>query len=548
MVDCFSRLVTATRETGTPRLVCVRSMEYDCVSQWIEERATVRDMLKAMFDDEERQAAAVLGESADLSLKEKVAELFEELPDPLLSADDVAELLGSGTTTTACAQVLDDLRAEGYLESDDKTQRALDPADIVLYRKADVPFLRLVLTATESRIAEDESRFQLTCNGRLIRSIARIDRLDAIQGTGQQRAEIKRHVQAIAEGIKAGTPIPNPVLLVLLEEKTYVDEEDAEDDEGAPESFAVIRPLQEWLEVDDPTTATPDDVAQRMRLVEIDIPFRHAAFDQEKCALLVDGQQRTAALAMVPVEERPIVDLSVALMVEDAPSAGKVFTVANTTQKIATDFSRALLATMPDAPDYLKDEQTIAGACRILALGDPSSPFNDIVKYPGVKAKPTHVVAYNTLFHVVTAFDNASLVSGNDPDQLAELVRRAYTTVRETWPGAWGLRVTAETRLMHGASLRALASVLILKAQEKRAGRELLSDEVWEEVRETISGLVPRVAWTTEDAHSGTQTARTTFERRITEVQNTSQDIQKLGKFLMAEANRADEEARQAVA
>jgi hypothetical protein len=101
---------------------------------------------------------------------------------------------------------------------------------------------------------------------------------------------------------------------------------------------------------------------------------------------------------------------------------------------------------------------------------------------------------------------------------------------------------------MHGASLRALASVLILKAQEKRSGRDLLSDDVWGDVKETIAGLVPRVAWTTDDAVAGTTTARATFERRIQEVQNTSQDIQKLGKFLMAEANRADAEAQQPVA
>jgi hypothetical protein len=115
------------------------------------------DTLKAMFDADERQAAAVIGESADLSLNEKVRELFAQLTDPLLAADDVADLLGSGVTTASVTSVVDELEEEGFLESDTKTQRALDPADIKLYRLADTPFARLVLTAVESRIAEAEA-------------------------------------------------------------------------------------------------------------------------------------------------------------------------------------------------------------------------------------------------------------------------------------------------------------------------------------------------------------------------------------------------------
>jgi DGQHR domain-containing protein len=501
-------------------------------------------MLKAMFDSDELQAAAVLGESSDLSLKQKISELFDALTDPLLSADDVGELLGSGIGEGSSEPVLEELCNEGYLERDDKTQRALDPADITLYRRADVPFARLVLTAVESRIAEDHSRFQFTCNGRLIRSLARIDRLDAIQGSGNQRNEIKRHVEAIAKGIAAGTSIPNPILLVLLEEKTYFEEDDDDNGEGAPESFAVVRPLQEWIEVDDPTTSAVE-VAQRMRLVEVDIPFRHAAFDAEKCALLVDGQQRTAALSQVPIEDRPIVDMSVSLMIANQDDAAHVFTVANTTQKIATDFSRALLAAMPEAPDYLKNEQTIAAASRLLALVDDGSPFKDIVRYPGVRARPTHVVAYNTLFHVVTAFDNQALVEGSE--QLAEVVKRAFSTVSATWPEAWGVKVTIDARLMHGASLRALSALLIAKLQEKRGELDLFSDQVWEDVHASISRLAPIVAWTTADALAGTKTAKDNFEKKIQLTQNTSQDIQRLSRYLLAESNRADDEARQAV-
>jgi hypothetical protein len=64
---------------------------------------------------------------------------------------------------------------------------------------------------------------------------------------------------------------------------------------------------------------------QSIRSVEIDFPFRPAAFDDEKAALLVDGQQRTAALSMVDIEKVPAVALSVMAVIADADEAKRVF-------------------------------------------------------------------------------------------------------------------------------------------------------------------------------------------------------------------------------
>ena len=97
----------------------------------------------------------------------------------------------------------------------------------------------------------------------------------------------------------------------------------------------------------------PEEAVQQLRLVEIDFPFRRAAFDEEKTALLVDGQQRTAALAQVSIDSRPQVDLSVNAVITGIDAAKVVFGVAINTlltrkcgQNVATDGSsgRALHA------------------------------------------------------------------------------------------------------------------------------------------------------------------------------------------------------------
>lgn len=496
--------------------------------------------LVAMFADEERQAAAAIGESGDLSVDDKVAELFRTLDDPLLSATDIKELLGATVADAEVDNALLNLTTTGTLEHSVHTQRPFDPQGVQLFRLAEVPPQRVTFVGIESSLRDGTSRFQFTCDGRLLRSFARIDRLDAFSGEGQQRAEIKKHVQEIAKGITGGTQVPNSVLLVFVEELTRTEPE--EEDEELGGLFVFVRPKSDWVEVPSPTGGPS---VQRFRFVEIDIPFRRAAFDGEKPALLVDGQQRTAALALVSVDEVPAFDLSVNAVVADETDAKRVFQIANSTVKIATDFSLALLASMDEAPGYLKSEKIRAGAVRKLALADPDSPFHNLVRYPGAKV-PGAVVAYNSLFHVAGIFE-ASGLPVDDAQVLSELIKRGFNIVKEVWPDAWGKRPT-ESKLMHGAGLRALASVLTLKLEVAHSnGRDLASEDVWSEIRASIERLAAVVPWTEAAAAAGPRTATDNWKKEIQNRQNTSQDISGLTTFLKRLSTKLDEAAREQV-
>jgi hypothetical protein len=95
----------------------------------------------------------------------------------------------------------------------------------------------------------------------------------------------------------------------MLGEATAVVEEDEDvEAEGGPMSFVKIRPYTEvpdWIEAQH-----GDETVQQVRLVLIEIPYRRAAFDDEKSILLVDGQQRTAALALVSVQDHPSIEMA----------------------------------------------------------------------------------------------------------------------------------------------------------------------------------------------------------------------------------------------
>ena len=482
----------------------------------------MNDYLKSALRNEEIELATAIGDNGD-SLESRVEKLFHELPDLLLSSTDVADLLRTAHTDELIATLVS-LTTVGTLEKSESTQRPKDEDGVVLYRRAGVPVKRLKLLATENELGDGTSRYQFTCDGRLLRSIARIDRLDALSGDGQQRDEIKDHVAKIAEGIRGGTQVPNSVLLVLQEELTSINEDPSEDQQ--PESFIRVRPLQPWVEVPHPESA--HQAAQKTRIVELDFPFRAAAFDEEKAALLVDGQQRTAGLAFVDIEAVPSFFLSVNAVIADAEEAKNVFHVANSTVKISTQFSRALTATMENAPGYLKDEQLVAQAVRDLALHNESSPFKDQVAYPGVKKKGNKPpVAFNSLVQVVTTF-NQSGVPVNDAKQLASVVGRAFSIVKNTWPSAWGLR-PEKSRLMHGLGLRALAALLAQKLEQRCSAEDFdgdfLSDDTWKPIETSIERLKDHFVWTDADAANASKGAAKLYREETAKRQNTSQDI-----------------------
>lgn len=503
----------------------------------------MKNTLKCTFTSADIELAAAIGQQA-MELKEKIHTLFKKLPDPLLSADEVRELLAERDRDSV-VKVLGALVDELIIEESKTTTRPLDPAGIALYRLGGQPVARLKLTGIESRLDNGKSLIQFTCDGRLIRSIARVDRLDALSGTGNQRNEIRSHVEAIAKGIESGTQVPNAILLVILGD--YVSGPEEED---APAAYVRLKPLGDFIRVQSPV----DDslLVQEYRPVQLDFPMRRAAFDEEKSALLVDGQQRTAALALVDIDKVPSFSLSVNAEIASAEEAKQVFMVANSTAKIETQFSRALLAEMGDAPSYLSSERPIVLAAKELALTDPESPFHGLVAYPNAKFAKRPPIAYNSMYQVLSVFNDSIVLPKNEGDRermLAFVVKSAFLLVKKYWGSAWGVKPT-ESRLMHGVGLRAMAGVIEAKLETLYARHDgkLDSEALWVEMDASLKRLQPHIVWRLIDTQGALKGTEKLYTEEITARQNTSQDIAALTKTLRRLSLEMDTNAEKAMA
>ncbi|MBP2305993.1 DGQHR domain-containing protein [Azospirillum melinis] len=499
----------------------------------------MNENLKAWYTKEQLELAASIS-LGDKPIVDKIKELFEGLGDPLLAKEEVSQLLGINIQQQDLEEALASLVHSGALERSKITNRPLDSDGTILYRLKDFPWSELTILATEAELSDKTKRYQFTCDGRLIRSFAKVDRLDALSGQGNQRAEIERHVRQISEGITDGVQIPNSILIVFSADHFADDDTDQ-----PPASFIKMRPLSDVIETAHPSAN--GSVAQRLRTVEIKIPYRAAAFDDEKNCLLVDGQQRTAALSLVDVDSVPEYYLSVNAVVADPDEAKRIFQVANSTVKISTEFSRALLATMEEAPGYLRKERTKAIAVKHLSIDDNDSPFFGLAQHPGVKSDKRPPIAFNSLFQVVSIFAESALPVDEDATKLAEVISKSFQIVRSVWKESWGLRPN-QSRLMHGAGLRSVSSLLVnhLEANYKIYEYDLTKQAVWDDLRASLNRLATRIQWTPEQALNGTAVQKKTYLEEIANRQNTNQDIAALTALLLKESTHLDKEASKA--
>src|SRR5262249_12897638 len=152
---------------------------------------------------------------------------------------------------------------------------------------------------------------------------------------------------------------------------------------------------------------------------------------------------------------------------------------------------------------YLRNEQIKARACKLIALDNVTSPFKDLVRYPGVRRVPTQIIAYNSIFQVVSSFAESGLAELDDnSDVLATTVEKFFTIVKDTWPEAWNKKPSV-SRLMHGAGLRSTATLgeELLRSAYRRFGS--MSEEAWKDVRGSVERLRSTVLWENTSALAG---------------------------------------------
>jgi DGQHR domain-containing protein len=346
-----------------------------------------------------------------------------------------------------------------------------------------------------------------------IADISRVSRDQAGDLIGYQRPEVKKHVQNIVDYLNGGNGrvlFPNTIILALSSTSRFV---------------GVRGPRVDVHEVGDAGT--------------IEIPIPRAG--QAKPAWIVDGQQRALALSRAKWKDIPI-PVS-AFVADDIKTQREQFLLVNSAKPLPRGLLSELLPQVSSAlPPNLATRRVPAALCELLNR-EEASPFRGLIRRSSNEGpqKRGTVVSDTSIIQVLQEsytspagclFAYRNLATGEtDFERVLRLLIVYWSTVRDTFPGAWGQAPQA-SRLMHSVGLRAMGRLM-----DRIMGSLNVDDpKLAERVRRELAPLKGRCHWTsgTWDELGGI---------RWNELQNIPAHIRLLSNHVLRLALRPGERA-----
>ncbi|WP_435246663.1 DGQHR domain-containing protein DpdB [Streptomyces sp. NRRL F-5630] len=308
----------------------------------------------------------------------------------------------------------------------------------------------------------------------LVADVARISRDEAGKLLGYQRPEKKQHVKQILEYLDGDEVLfPNGLILALPSSVRF---------RGS-------------------RGPNPSDGLATIGMLEIPLPESREA---PRPALIVDGQQRSLALARTRNAKLPI---TVAGFVsEDLHVQREQFLRVNTVSPLPSDLVSELLPEVnTQLPTKLSSRKLPAILVNALSQ-DADSPFKGLIKQASTTAsrKSETVVKDNSLLQAITAslspsgvlFPYKDLSSGTiDTSTIRKILVVYWTAVRNTFPDAWGISPN-KSRLMHGVGIRSMGQLMDRVMERVMFEVDINSDEAYSKVMAELALVEPYCRWT----------------------------------------------------
>jgi DGQHR domain-containing protein len=338
--------------------------------------------------------------------------------------------------------------------------------------------------------------YQFVVEGKALLDFAAVSRIRRAEGEleGYQRPGIQSHIAAIAEYVaKADALLPNSVVLAF-------------------DPVVTFAPLSRSLK--------GQRGGGRCGLLTIPV----AAEDEAKAAWVVDGQQRSMALAEAAREDFAV---SVVGFVSDDPSLQRdQFILVNSTRPLPKGLIYELLPVAGEHLPAALERRRLPSLVAQRLNADADSPFRGLVRMP---TNPDGVVQDNTLMKAVeNSLSDGALFDfkprGGEPDLegMLALLKDYWSAVSHVFKDAWGLP-PRKSRLMHGAGLVALSFTMDNicarhRGRAKPTHREFVND---------LLPLAPFCRWTEGEWDFGGG-----VRRRWNDIENTGPGLRLITDYL----------------
>ena len=361
----------------------------------------------------------------------------------------------------------------------------------------------LIVPAIEIIQGRGRKVFAFPVDGKLLprfASVTRIARTDTEGVTGYQRPEVLSHISQIRKYLESDDPmLPNAIVVAFDRSVSF-----------KPVSAAVS--------------------AQHGRLGALHIPIPLEG--QATPGLIVDGQQRSAALREAELERFPV--FVVGFIAEDEAEQREQFLLVNSTKPLPKGLLYELLpsidAPLPEALARRRFPATVLERLN----HDDDSPLYGMVSTP---TSPKGIVKDNSILRMIenSLSDGALFRFRNangqecDLEAILKLLKAYWQAVSQVFPKAWGLP-PKRSRLMHGAGVVSMGFVMDAIADRHRRVR---TPTVQQFVRD-LNAIAPDCRWTDGywDFGRGNHV-------KWCDLQNTTRHIQLLTDYLLSRYRRS---------
>lgn len=326
-----------------------------------------------------------------------------------------------------------------------------------------------------------------------IADISRVERDEADALKGFQRPEIRNHVKGIADYLSQGKVLfPNAIILAM-----------------APEvRFSASRGTKPTGDVGIATAGT------------LTIPIYN---EGERVAWIVDGQQRSLALAQATNKAVPVP--VVAFISDDLEVQREQFILVNKAKPLPVRLINELLPETRgiSLPRELASRKIPSELCNLLNR-DLNSPFFKLIKRVSDKGGTTSVITDTAVVTMIKNSINNPLGAlapykatgreGADVESMYKVLITFWSAVKDAFPDAWG-KDPRHSRLMHSAGIAAMG-LLMDRVYARLSGAE----EDVKTVRKELDKVAPYCRWT-----KGTWES---IGLAWNEIQSTPRDIKRL--------------------
>ncbi|MEJ8827117.1 DGQHR domain-containing protein DpdB [Variovorax humicola] len=331
-----------------------------------------------------------------------------------------------------------------------------------------------------------------------VADISRVDRDESDALKGFQRPEIRSHVKGIVDYLNQGDVLfPNAIILAMSPQVRFT-------------ASRGTRPTGD------------EGLAQSGTLT---IPVNEAG---ERVAWIVDGQQRSLALAQV--NNRGVAVPVVGFVSDNLELQRQQFILVNKARPLPTRLINELLPETSgiQLPKDLSARKVPSEICNFLNR-DPDSPFFKLIKRPSDRGGSEAIVTDTAVITMIRNSMNnplgalapykASVRDGADLASMYRLLLNFWSAVKAVFPEAWG-RDPRQSRLMHSAGIEAMG-VLMDRIYARFSGTE----GTYDAVKKELERVAPACRWT-----EGTWEA---LGVAWNEIQSTPRDIKKLQDALV---------------